>query len=594
MKLYLVAMLAVALTGCAVAPPRPEDVRPGDETAVKAYLSQLIDHEMRQSHVPGLSIAVVDDQRVVWQQGFGFADQARRIPASADTIYRVGSISKLFTDIAAMQLVEQGKLDLDQPVQTYLPHFSIKARTGDAGAITPRLLMTHHSGLPRDILKGFMTREPEPFSTVLDKLRDAYAAYPPGLTFSYSNLGVTVLGDVVQKVSGEAFADRLRKDVLLPMGMAHAAFETGLSPSADMALGHQGDQPAVEPALRDVPAGGLNASVADMSQFMATIFAGGVHEGRRVLRAETVADMLRPQNRDVPLDMNFHVGLGWMLSTLGRNTLQGGGVVAHHAGATRFFRSQIYILPEHKLGVVVLANSSAAQQVVDRVATEALALTLQAKTGIKQVEPATVPVTARPEPPESLVKAVGDYTSLAGPVSVSTRGGQLKAEVAGHTLNLTRRADGLYALDYTLLGLFHIKLGALSEVGLSFRHIAGHDALIAQVGTQEMLVGDKVLPPAALGDWRKRLGDYEIVNLGKDVQLLESIKLVEDHGYLMLELTSVDTPRQTQRAFLVPQSDVDAVMLGVLRTGGEGVKVVVVDGEERLEMSGYQARRIAR
>lgn len=593
MKLYPFALLAAMLSGCAVAPSRPDNVRSGDEGAVKAYLTELIRHEMRKSDVPGLSIAIVDDQRVVWSQGFGYADQERRIPASSVTIYRVGSISKLFTDIAAMQLVEQGKLNIDRPVQSYLPNFSIKERSGTSAEITPRMLMTHHAGLPRDILKGFMTTEPEPFCDGVGKLQDEYADYPPGHTFSYSNVGVTVLGCVVQQVGGEPFSNRMKREVLVPMGMMAATFETGVSASDLMAKGYQGGVLAIEPSLRDVPAGGLNASVVDMAQFMRTVFSGGVHDGHSILQAETIAEMLRPQNLDVPLDMNFQVGLGWMLSTLGRNTIEGGGVVAHHAGATRLFHSQLYILPEHKLGVVVLANSSAAQKVVDHIATQALALELEAKTGIKQPVHEEVPASDQPDSAEDLAKISGDYATMVGPVHISSESGKLKADVADHTLNLTRRVDGRYSLDYALFGMFHIKLGALSDLGLSVRQVAGHDALIARIGSQEMLVGDKVPLPTSLGAWRARLGDYEITNLNDDVRLVNSIKLVEDHGYLMLALTMADNPDQTVRSFLMPKSDFEAVMLGTLNDGGASVRVVVVDGVEHVEVSGYKIRRIA-
>ena len=109
---------------------------------------------MKANRIIGLSIALVDDQSVVWEQGFGFADKEKKLPATPETIYRLGSISKLFTATAAMQLADQGKLDIDKPVEVYLPEFSIKSRFTDAHAITPRNIMTHHSGLPRDYLKG--------------------------------------------------------------------------------------------------------------------------------------------------------------------------------------------------------------------------------------------------------------------------------------------------------------------------------------------------------------------------------------------------------------------------------------------------------
>jgi hypothetical protein len=266
--------------------------------------------------------------------------------------------------------------------------------------------------------------------------------------------------------------------------------------------------------------------------------------------------------------------------------------VAHHAGATRLFRSQIYILPAHKLGVVVLANSSAAQQLVDHVATEALALELEAKTCIRQPEPAPVPTADRPETDAELAQASGWFTTLAGPVHIHPDGRRLQAEVDGHTLNMTRRADGLYTLNFALLGLVPIQLGVLSELGLQVLPIDGHEALVARLGAQEMLVGDKLLPPQPLGVWRQRLGRYEIVNLGDDLPLVQRIELLEDRGHLVLALTMTDDAGGAARSVLKPVSDDEAVLLGVLRDGGTSLRVVKVNGEERLQVSGYQARRI--
>ena len=154
MKLFPLVLSIAALAGCTVVPPRPTSVSRGDYASTQAYVTRLIQYEMNKNAVPGLSIALVDDQHVVWAEGFGDADVARKIPASAETIYRVGSISKLFTATAAMQLVEQGQLDIDQPLQKYLPGFAPKTHLQQA-AITPRQLMTHHSGLARDRFKGF-------------------------------------------------------------------------------------------------------------------------------------------------------------------------------------------------------------------------------------------------------------------------------------------------------------------------------------------------------------------------------------------------------------------------------------------------------
>jgi hypothetical protein len=323
------------------------------------------------------------------------------------------------------------------------------------------------------------------------------------------------------------------------------------------------------------------------------VFADGRSGSERVLDGGAVDAMLRPQNGEVPLDLNFQVGLGWMLSTLGRSTLQGAGVVAHHAGSIEGFRSQVYLLPQHKLGVVVLANSDTATQVVDRVANETLAAALEAKTGIRQPTTPRVAPSDQPVPATTAAALVGDYTTLAGPARVLRKGGGLRVEAAGHTLNLIQRSDGLLAVDYAVLGILHVDLGTLADVGLSLRRVSGRDVLVATVGAQQMLVGERVRPPVDLGKWRGRLGDYLITNLGRDRKFIDRIRLIEERGFLVAELTMTDTPGQAGRLLLMPQSDTEAILLGALNNAGETVRVQIIDGEEHLVASGYQARRVS-
>ncbi len=253
-------ILLTLLVGCSTAPLRPESVTRGDYDTTRAYVTDLIRYEMNRSSVAGLSIALVDDQHVVWAEGFGYADRERKLPAAADTLYRVGSMTKLFTVTAAMQLVEQGKVALDRPLHTYLPDFSIRERSTDAGPITPRLLMTHHAGLPRDRLKGFMNPEPPPFTTLVEAFRDEYAPYPPGQLFSYSNVGISLLGSLVQEVSGEPYTEYVRQSVMEPLGMEDASLEHGRSASPHMAKGYRGRRRRIRRCATCRPAGSTPAS----------------------------------------------------------------------------------------------------------------------------------------------------------------------------------------------------------------------------------------------------------------------------------------------------------------------------------------------
>src|SRR5215831_2018340 len=143
---------ALVLFWWAGAPGRPLTVERHDYTPLHD-LTDVIEQAMQKHGVTGLSLAVVDDQQVVWVQGFGYADATHSIPATPDTVYRVGSLSELFTAIAAMQLAERGIIDLDRPLQTYVPEFAIHSRFADPEPITLRHLMSHHAGLPTNYLK---------------------------------------------------------------------------------------------------------------------------------------------------------------------------------------------------------------------------------------------------------------------------------------------------------------------------------------------------------------------------------------------------------------------------------------------------------
>ncbi|MBC8066304.1 MAG: beta-lactamase family protein, partial [Chlorobia bacterium] len=155
-------------------------------------LEKFIEHEMRDKDLPALSIALVDDQQIVWAKGFGFADAKAKIPATAETVYRVGSVSKLFTDIAIMQLVEQGKLDLDVPVTRYLPDFHPRNPFGKP--VTLRQLMSHRSGLVREPPVGnyFETTEPSLARTIAS-LNETKLVYAPETRTKYSNAAIATV-----------------------------------------------------------------------------------------------------------------------------------------------------------------------------------------------------------------------------------------------------------------------------------------------------------------------------------------------------------------------------------------------------------------
>lgn len=577
----------VMLAGCAAPPINPQALTPGDYGYVKEYISWFVRKEMNKNDVQGLSLALVDDQQVVWVDGFGLADAKARISADADTIYRVGSISKLFTTTAAMQLVEQGKLELDKPLVNYVPDFSLRSRFPEALPVTIRSIMTHHSGIPSDYGKGMWTKNPQPINTLPALLKDEYAAFPPDTVFAYSNLAMSLLGLAVQNASDQEFAAHMRQAVLAPLGMKHAVFSTAIDSVPPAAKAYQGSEEKTEPPLRDIPAGGLNASVRDMSRFIRMILAGGTINGHTIIKPETLREMFRSQNDDVALDQDFHVGLGWMLGGLGGINIKNVGTVAHHGGATLYHRAQIIVLPQVKLGVIVLSNSSGGQQVVNKIATETLKLAVETKTGLKQPESEPV-TTGEFLTKEELQAYEGSYVTLAGLGKLTAQSDYLQAELVDKSFRLVPREDKKLQIQYRLLGLIPIDLQEISRLGISRQIVAGHEILKASDGKQGMLIGEKVVPSPISAVWQSRIGHYEIVNKDDDAILFADLSLREKDGLLIAEYILPQFSKAKIRSVIQPLSDNEAIFSGLGRGMGETVRVVNDNGGEQLVYTGYR------
>ena len=414
----------------------------------------MIEEEMANQNVEGLSIAIVDDQQIVWSQGFGFADKANKIKASPKTVYRAGSISKLFTDTLVMQLAEQGKLDIDKPLKTYLPNFAIKTRFPDAGAITLRNIMTHHSGLPGDVINGSWTENPAPFAQLVEPLKDDYVAYPPNTILAYSNLGITLLGAMLQEVTNEDFSLYAEQQLLKPLKMKNASFSSALEGEfASKAYSNHDEK--TEIPLRDIPAGGLNANVLDLSYFVKMVLAEGKANGQQIIKPETLKEMLRPQNKNVELDMGSKIGLGWFL-----HDSPNIGTIVWHGGTMYYHNSLLSVLPEHKLGVVILSNSPADGNLISKVTNAALKLAVEIKTGRKQpadTDTDKPKVATRGLTPQELEKFSGQYVTYYGCVNVIKKGDKLITEIDDRKLEIVAREDGRYDIRYKFLGLIPLQ-----------------------------------------------------------------------------------------------------------------------------------------
>lgn len=592
-RLAWLACIVALLTGCLnSAPPKPETRVPGDYAYTKEYIRWFVQQQMKKHDVTGLSLALVDDQRIVWAEGFGYADKAHNAPATPETLYRAGSITKLFTATAILQLVEHGLIDLDQPITTYLPEFSFKTRFPDALPITIRHVLTHHSGLPRDILRGMWTVNPQPYATVLDELKEEYVSYPPNYIFSYSNLGMTVLGQVIDRMSSEPYGACISRAIFDPAGMTTASIQTGVASSPLMAHAYNNGKEEPELPLRDIPAGGLNASVVDLARFAQVVFAQGRSGNHQVVKPETLKEMLTPQNQDISLDLDLKTGLGWWLSDIGELHQDTVGTVASHAGGTFHYMSQLIALPDHKLGVMVMSNSSDAMEAVTRIAEKLLASALEAKSGLATdaVTHSDTPVI--PPSPEQLAEYEGRYSTAFGMMKVARSGDHLRAEAMGKSFRLVPRPQQELGIEYKWLGLFPIDLGQLGKMTFSRATMAGRDVLIARNHQRSrMVVGERIHPVPIPSAWLRRVGRYEIIDLREEEANVDRLRLSVQDEFLVVT-GRLTKPKPVEFTFaLKPLSDSEAVVMGLGFGAGETLEVIHQSGEEFGQFSGYRLKR---
>jgi CubicO group peptidase (beta-lactamase class C family)/D-alanyl-D-alanine dipeptidase len=410
--------LSIALAASSSVRAQDSIAATGQYAGVARALTTFIEHERSAKAIPAISVALVDGQRIVWARGFGWADSSRSLPATANTVYRVGSVSKLFTDIGIMQLVERGQLDLDAPIQKYLPDFH--PRNSFGGSITARELTAHRAGLGREPPVGNYFDDTGPsLAATVASLNKTSLVYAPGTHTKYSNAGIAVLGYVLEKTQRESFYPYLKRAVLDPMGLESSAFEPLPALRARLAKGAmwtidgaRSDAPTFELGMG--PCGSMYSTVTDLGRFLQIMFArGATSDGRRVLAAATIDSMWTPQF--APRGARTGYGIGFRVGELD------GRRVIGHDGAIYGFATTLLGMPDDSLGVVVVATLDGANAVTDRIASSALRLARDARAGrtLSAVD------TTIALPDGFALKTMGRYASAKGAYDLEEYEGRL-------------------------------------------------------------------------------------------------------------------------------------------------------------------------
>jgi CubicO group peptidase (beta-lactamase class C family) len=342
----------------AAVPPTAHELTATD---LEAFLDGLMPAQLEREDIAGAVVAVVKDGHVLFLKGYGFSDVAKRKPVSpSDTLFRPGSISKLFTWTSVMQLVEQGKLDLDRDVNDYL---DFKIPAAFEKPITLRNVMTHTPGF-EETGKELFVSDAAHVRPLGEYLRDHLPAriFPPGTTPAYSNYATALAGYIVQRVSGKPFEQYVSENIYGPLSMPHTTFVQPLPPELQplMSNGYVRASQGAKPyeVVQAYPAGSVATSAADMCNFMIAHLQDGQFGGARILKPETAKLM---HSRQFASDPRLNgMALGFYEES--RN----GHRIIGHGGDTVYFHSDLHLIPDANVGFFISYNSMGKAEVSPR------------------------------------------------------------------------------------------------------------------------------------------------------------------------------------------------------------------------------------
>ena len=427
----LLAVLLLQSVLFAAVQEKPIVVRLNEE------LVPVIKNDIVRFDLPGLSMAVVADGKIIWAKGFGYADREEKIPAAPETVYRVGSISKLFNAVGIMLLEEKQKVSLDENIEKYLPAACFENPFDEPAEITLRHILSHRPGTIRECSIGHYFDDTEPSqAATAASLFGTTLVYPPGTKTKYSNSAIGLSGYILETVTGTQYHKYQKQFVLQPLGMNSSGFIKEKSFQDKVAKGYMRDIDDNQWEAPDFRFGYLSAanlysSVVDMAKFINLM----CNDGAPLLQPDTFTKMTTIQFE--PKETKRGFGLGFMVSQMHDETTLG------HNGAVYGFSSALRVLPEKNLGAICLMNLDGANGIDDKYIQFALDIALDEMTDQKHLDiPTIIDI-----PVSRLQKLAGRYQKDDSVIWLTPRKGKLHYQPLGAGMQLSAVSENEFITD---------------------------------------------------------------------------------------------------------------------------------------------------
>jgi CubicO group peptidase (beta-lactamase class C family) len=547
--------------------------QPVDYSSLIEEYRQLLKTEMPKNNIVGLSIALVDKNGIVWAEGFGYENLKDSIRATENSLYCIGSITKLFTGTAIMQLAENNKIDIDKPVTNYVPELKMKSLHGSINSITTRLILTHHSGFPSDLLG--VNSDKESYKNVVKYLNEQYTAFPSNYLRIYSNIGYCFLGYEVEKVSHSDYPDYINKNIFMPLGMKSSFVAT--EPTSKKSVSKTYDSQKNE---KDesypwvVPAGGIFSSANDMGLFIKS----WIQDNSPLLKSATIDSIFRPQNITIGFNLGSEYGISWELKKSKYNYR------AEHGGSTLSYRAQVAINRSAGLGVIILSNSANAGSFTWR-ASEIVDKACAIKGIAEKIWPDFKP-EAILDRKMNLADYQGNYGQNMSWYPLIRKDSALIGKPGNDSLSFKLQPSGFFGLA--------VKQGEtwndVPGQQFIFTKIDGENVFLAKAwGT--WVVAAKQYPEQHINDlWKNRLGKYKVINFNNS-SMFSDAELMIGENTLYISAKTPFSDHSMAMPFDV-KSDSLAAVLGTNTYSGSLLQVHNENGIETLYFMGLILKKI--
>ncbi len=579
MRLFIILIIFQFINFCNTIEYKSIDFR----DPLKKRIEKLLIDKAKSDSLKGLSIAVVDSSKNFFVAGYGEGSHKSKFSINDTTTFKIASISKVFTALLIMKLVEEGKINLDKPIDLYIKEFTIKKRYISNNP-TIRQLLTHHGGMPGDIFNGFdypMTTPYEydrKFTEIPNLLKNEYTSDIPGKISAYSNISYGLLGLLVERVSGKKLNEYANEILFVPLKMESTSYLD--LKQENVSNGFLNGQEVPPPKIRDLGAGSVSSNAGDMANLMNMLLNKGKFEEKVIFKETTLLEMFRIQNKSAMYDGDFEIGLPfWIDSYSTRNILH------THGGDLPPFHAQMILDLENKIGITIMTNSSSSSINMKDISLDIL----------QEINPnviLTKKATRKLADSSSLSYAEGKYINSSSLLEIKRKGSELETNLG--PINLEGNSNNrFFPLIRFFFGLIPIRVESLKSVEFSFNRSTESKkfATIYFKGTPVSTYTEFTQSTIHEG-WKKRLGMYK--NISKDPNSsLSKIKLTIEDNILViqgdLKISNLEVPL---KFLLKTDSEKIAFSEGLGRNSGISIQILEDQNEEILAFYGYKFKKI--